>query len=1133
MFKDLKTDYYSTVLDSVEKEEWDIFFRKKLRYKLPKLMTQKQINEIKEAERQQQEMGFEEPDQQNMSNDSFGFDQSFDNQGFDSTEGGQGIIQLTNQPTEPPKSGGLVETLQVHAESLSGNSRTVAHGIIDSISIFKRANEIIRLKKVQCTDEELIKEIKRYGFTLTGLSASLLVGGIFLQSMGWSVLLPYSTWYLGTALTTASGLAAIFKPELINQLVYKRKSSKTKVQMAELKNPVFRPFVKDGNIDGGALIDKTTGDFLFDYPKVNNNSKDIENEIEPDSEDDLSFNNEPQYQEVHSEESLITMHDNSRLLEGIDDFPYYPGSYEKMREHCIRFVEKFAKEARNSPTGKAAVPPDRVGILESNKELLFKMTPDFADMKELSPDSNEFKNLAFYTFRGFVNSALKGSKIGNSDKFEVYSIRASKVAYEIEFYVFDKANYKDLSRPDVLNTISQQFIDYTANKIEPVSIVPREKDNGRMVYRFIRQEKNVFVSIADVMSHKKSHTPPEKTTYYYFFKDPTYKIFPMAIGYGNSDNAVLCDLFENVGGLISGTTGSGKTWTVVSLLEQMMLQSSPGDLQIIVIDPKRTKLMRLLSYLPHCIAYDDASDPLRLHALFESIKRMFERRLTFMGNMLGVDNIKDFLEAEKDNPKQRRQFPPVLIIIDEVPNFLSQIGQVPELLKKMSEDEKQELGYDKFTTDDTKDLIGKLTSLVRSGGGRFMFIAQRTTDKYFPHDWKANTKFNVLMKMQVKDFEKMDVDNATTYPSGKGEALFFSEGRTSHEFIKTVTNGVTNDFELNLIFETLALRWQYSVTEEDLIPYPELKEFDVRYERRKEIFLSHSRNMWFTPPFALSLKRNAVFYIRNQTGNEEPTEREILEAMKEIHQNETPDNEEIAQFLANLERQMNEEEGNSPEEELKVFLDKKNNKDNTIQHENKVFVPAFNQKSDEEELSNDSSEGISLEKSAALDQDIQPRSTENSSNDLDELFSGVNAYYSSEKRKIDKTNSLSISEEDNVAVLEEINRVESQQKPTIEDLPSYERSMLIDPNFNRLEKVVRLIGSVGKRASLNGETVFYMKKDILNTKYPFIQEDIQDAIEARYCKRARMKGAEIILVTSDLYSKVIHKVIKNNKQSKI
>ena len=53
-----------------------------------------------------------------------------------------------------------------------------------------------------------------------------------------------------------------------------------------------------------------------------------------------------------------------------------------MREHCIRFIEKFAQEAKNN--GKAEIPPDRIGILESNKDLLFKMTPDFADMKELA-----------------------------------------------------------------------------------------------------------------------------------------------------------------------------------------------------------------------------------------------------------------------------------------------------------------------------------------------------------------------------------------------------------------------------------------------------------------------------------------------------------------------------------------------------------------------------------------------------------------------------------------------------------------------------------------------------------------------------------------------------------------------------
>lgn len=1128
MFKDLKTDYYST-LDSVEKEEWDIFFRKKLRYKQPKLMTQKQINEIKEAERQQQEMGFEESNQQDRDNaeGGFGFDQGFTNPGFNSDGGSQETLQQTGSSIEPPKSGGLVETLQVHAESLSGNSKTVANGIIDSISIFKRANEIIRLKKAQCTDEELIYTIKKYGFTLTGLSASLLAGGIFLQSIGWSVLLPYSSWYLGTALTTASGVAAILKPEIVNQLVYKRKSSSPKVQMAELKNPIFSPFVKDGNIDGGSLIDKDTGEFLFDYPKVNQESNGFISEVKDESDDGFMFNAEPEYQDVEVVESTHEI-EHSRSLQGIDEFPYYPGSYDKMREHCIRFIEKFAYEAKNSPYGKAEIPPDRIGILESNKDLLFKMTPDFADMKELPQDSNEFKNLVFYTFRGFVNSALKGSKIGNSDKFEVYSIRASKVAYEIEFYVFDKANYKDLTRPDVLNTISQQFIDYTANKIEPVSIVPREKDNGRMVYRFIRQEKNVFVSIADIMSHTKANTPPEKSTYHYFFKDQSFKAYPMAVGYGASDNAILCDFFDNVAGLIAGTTGSGKTWAVVSVLAQMIMQSSPGDLQIVVIDPKRTKLMRLLSYLPHCIAYDDASDPLRLHALFESIKRMFESRLTFMGDMLGVDNIKDFLEAEKDNPKQRRQFPPVLIIIDEVPNFLSIINQVPERLKKMPEEDKQELGYDKFTTNDTKDLISKLTSIVRSGGGRFIFIAQRTTDKFLPLDWGANAQFHILMKMQGKDFEKMDVDNASTYPSGKGEALFTSEGQTSHEFIKTVTNGVTNDFELNLLFETLALRWQYSVTEKDFIPYPDLQEFDVRYERRKEIFLSHSRDMWFTPTFALSLRRNAVFHIRNQTGNEEPTEREILDAMKEIHQNETPDNEEISKFLANLERQMDEEEGNSPEEELTVFLGKKDKHNSNQQEENKVFVPTFNQPLDEDRNTN-SSEGISLEK-AETEQDNQLNSVEeDSTDDLEALFSDVNTYTRSEKRKVDHANSLSLTEE-KVNVLKDVGDDEHvETKPTIDSLPLYEQSMLTDPNFNHIERVVRLIGSVGKSASFNNETVFYMKKQVLNTKYPFIQEDIQDAIDAKYCKRARIRDTEIVLVTSPVYKEVINKVMRINK----
>lgn len=167
---------------------------------------------------------------------------------------------------------------------------------------------------------------------------------------------------------------------------------------------------------------------------------------------------------------------------------------------------------------------------------------------------------------------------------------------------------------------------------------------------------------------------------------------------------------------------------------------------------------------------------------------------------------------------------------------------------------------------------------------------------------------------------------------------------------------------------------------------------------------------------------------------------------------------------------------------------------------------------------------------AETEQDNQLNSVEeDSTDDLEALFSDVNTYTRSEKRKVDHANSLSLTEE-KVNVLKDVGDDEHvETKPTIDSLPLYEQSMLTDPNFNHIERVVRLIGSVGKSASFNNETVFYMKKQVLNTKYPFIQEDIQDAIDAKYCKRARIRDTEIVLVTSPVYKEVINKVMRINK----
>lgn len=65
---------------------------------------------------------------------------------------------------------------------------------------------------------------------------------------------------------------------------------------------------------------------------------------------------------------------------------------------------------------------------------------------------------------------------------------------------------------------------------------------------------------------------------------------------------------DQVHGLIAGTTGSGKTNTLLDVLYSLMLHNSPTDLAITVIDPKNSEDVRWLDDLPHVRTVARATD---------------------------------------------------------------------------------------------------------------------------------------------------------------------------------------------------------------------------------------------------------------------------------------------------------------------------------------------------------------------------------------------------------------------------------------------------------------------------------------------------------------------------------------------
>ncbi|MGD9694636.1 MAG: DNA translocase FtsK [Thermoleophilia bacterium] len=117
--------------------------------------------------------------------------------------------------------------------------------------------------------------------------------------------------------------------------------------------------------------------------------------------------------------------------------------------------------------------------------------------------------------------------------------------------------------------------------------------------------------------------------------------------------------------LIAGSTGTGKSVCLNSLLASILLRSTPDDLRMILIDPKKVELNHYES-IPHLLTpvvtnMKDAA------AVLSNIVREMETRYELMG-MARARNLRDWNEARV--AAGERPMPTILVVIDELADLM-------------------------------------------------------------------------------------------------------------------------------------------------------------------------------------------------------------------------------------------------------------------------------------------------------------------------------------------------------------------------------------------------------------------------------------------------------------------------------
>ena len=239
------------------------------------------------------------------------------------------------------------------------------------------------------------------------------------------------------------------------------------------------------------------------------------------------------------------------------------------------------------------------------------------------------------------------------------------------------------------------------------------------------------VFLKDVMIQKHSRSTVSK--------------LDLAIGKDTSGKAIVTDLSDMPHLLVAGTTGSGKTVCLNSLIMSILFNASPSEVKFIMIDPKMVELVPY-NDLPHllCPVITDAKKA--APALNWIVMEMESRYKSF--NKEGVRNIKGY-------HAKGLLMPYIVVVVDELADLMQVSAKAVE------------------------GAIARLAQLARAAGIHLILATQRPSVDVITGVIKANFSSRISFKVASKVDSRtvLDTNGAETL-LGKGDFLFMKTGDT-------------------------------------------------------------------------------------------------------------------------------------------------------------------------------------------------------------------------------------------------------------------------------------------------------------------------------------------------------------------
>ena len=227
---------------------------------------------------------------------------------------------------------------------------------------------------------------------------------------------------------------------------------------------------------------------------------------------------------------------------------------------------------------------------------------------------------------------------------------------------------------------------------------------------------------------------------------------PLTVWLGKdiAGKAIGTDLIKQPHVLVAGTTGSGKSVTVNAMLASILLQASPNEVRMVLVDPKQVELNHYES-IPHLLTPVVTSPRLAANVLANLIKEMEERY-----SVMSVARTRSLVELNRHRMRQgERPLPYILCVIDELADLMM------------------------IAPGEVEDAIIRLAQKSRAVGIHLLLATQRPSADVITGMIKANVPARIAFAVASQTDSRVILDqNGAESLLGQGDLLFRPAGES-------------------------------------------------------------------------------------------------------------------------------------------------------------------------------------------------------------------------------------------------------------------------------------------------------------------------------------------------------------------